>query len=145
MRIWKGQEREGRDTGEMTLFVESEHVTTHVLEKARTLARENGISRIYLGAGKTDILSLCSWADTLRGFRVIVETTAQNLDKLVERGNFIAVILRTEVGGMESVANIFPKIETANSVAIYYNSTSNSTADVNCGLYTETDTLLYEE
>lgn len=56
MRIWIGYEQEGREQGMQTLFVESRIITSKKIDLIKYYAKQTSIKRIYLGAGKKDIL-----------------------------------------------------------------------------------------
>ena len=144
MRIWKGIEREGFDKGIMTLFVESTVLTNEQLQRVKQCAAEHIINRIYFGAGKQNIVSMSKWADMFRGFKVVVETTYPCLHYLADAEMFNQIIVRMEVSSKIS-SKIAPKIETEREVLVYGLAIKNSISAVESGIYTDTDTIIYEE
>lgn len=142
MRLWSGIEREGTQTGVKTLFVESAHVLATDLLKIKDVAIKCNISRIYLGAGKTDVLALCAeWPEILNGFDVIVETSCTSIQHLAQVEKFENVILRNDIS-LKDYSSVVPKIDNGESVTLYYGAVTNSLATLRDGIYTDSDTII---
>ena len=142
MRMWIGKEREGKKKGVKTLFVEATLLDTLTLKKVCSVATKHSISRIYIGAGKVDVIGLSKdWFNILQGFDVAVETTAKNVSKLCHTEKFGEIIIRTDLS-LKSLANVTPKIDNGEKVRMYYGHEENSISSVKDGYYTDSDVLV---
>lgn len=142
MRVWEGIEREGAQTGVKTLFVESARILMLDLHKIRNVAKKRGISRIYIGAGKLDVIQLEeTWNEVLIDYDVVIETTPQNLDNIVSIDKFQSVVLRNDIS-LNDYSNVVPKIDNGKSVTLFYNGIKNTIDTVQDGLYTDTDKII---
>lgn len=142
MRLWEGIEREGIKFGVKTLFVESNRLTCDDLYLIQAKAKERGISRLYLGAGKVDVQTIHSfWVEILKGYEVVVETTPQNLHCLYHVEHFDSVVLRNDIG-VSNYQNITPKIDNGKSVTLFYNGITNTLEAVKDGAYSDTDKII---
>lgn len=139
MRLWEGIEKEGAQIGIKTLFVESKRITYDKLLLIRDVAKKRSISRIYLGAGKVDIIYLYKkWYEILKKIEVVVETTSPHIRYLSSLDAFSSVVVRIDID-VKEYSNIIPKIDNKKVVTLYYNGVENSISTVKNGMYTDTD------
>lgn len=102
MRMWYGKEKEG-DCAEKTLFVQTDVLSDKRVRQVRKAANDYNVSRIYLGAGRTDLEGITGDAlDILRimsaSFKIVIETTAAFIDTAQELDGIAdEIILRHEV------------------------------------------------
>lgn len=102
MRMWYGREKEG-ECADITLFVQTDVLSDRLVWKVRKAANDYNVSRIYLGAGRTDLEGITGDAlDTLRvmsaSFKIVIETTAAFIDTAEELDGIAGeIILRHEV------------------------------------------------
>lgn len=142
MRMWIGKEREGKKKGAETLFVASMWLDADSLRKVCSVAKEHSISRIYIGAGKVDVVELSKeWVNILQGFQVVAETTAENVRSLCFTEKFDEIIIRTDLS-LTSLKNVTSKIDNGEKVFMYYEYVENSLSTVKNGYYTDTDILV---
>lgn len=134
MKLWYGIEKEGRDLNEKTLFVCEKFLTRVDLVFISKIADSYGINRIYLGAGKKNVLRLYpQWYNILNSSNVVIETTLSTLRNIPRAELFSEVIIRNDVKEVSS--NIVFKADDGKKVALYYARYTNSTLDVKNGMY----------
>lgn len=147
IRIWKGIEREGLEKGVQTLFVEAPRLVAPFAQIISNIAEREGIQRIYCGAGKMDVEYIApsfflNLSPKIK--KVVFETTERNLDVLLDFQQYIScTILRYEMP-TGVTAQILPKFEFLDKVAIFAEATYNSISSVKDGLYADSDTLLWQ-
>lgn len=146
MRIWKGKEMEGRESGRDTLFIESRALGTRQLVKTQEFIESEGIRRLYFGAGKVDVLGVSDGFFEYfinEGCEVIVETSYKCplLDYFfaVEP---LSVIVRTDTQKRERIAF---KTDNGREAIIYYPDTVTPLNAVVDGKYEQIDTMLWED
>ena len=142
MRAWVGLEREGREKGVNTLFVESDCVLASDLYKIQDAAKKRGINRIYLGAGKRNVIYICKeWPIICGSMKVVIETTPNFLRNLTHIKKFKNVILRYDIQ-LKDFSNIVPKIDNGSTVAMYYDKEENLLDTLKDGIYTDSDQII---
>ena len=142
MRLWVGEEREGREKGVETLFVESVALYEHDLYLIKDVAKERSISRIYLGAGKVDLQSICDeWENVLSGFSVVVECSwlyaaskPSRLVRLINKGAKVVVRKETTLPS-DLLERCDIKIENATSLYVYTEKEKTNLSDLYDALY----------
>jgi hypothetical protein len=115
MRIWYGNEAEGKSRQIATLFVEVDHFTQYVIDVVKEVVERQetkNAKRIYFGAGKVDVKSfdgfddLCDWC-LARGLRVIMETSVENWSNLPKWFKHLGeVIVRFDLAYVDEFAYI---------------------------------------
>ena len=137
MRIWEGIEKEGKDQGIKTLFIECARILRKDLIVIKSIAKKRNIQRIYFGAGKVDVRYLYKgWVSILQEFIVILETTPQSLRNINTLHKFKSVVIRNDIQ-LNTIDNIIPKIDNGEQVAMYYNRVENNINTVKNGMYEE--------
>lgn len=118
MRLWVGDEREGREKTR-TLFLQSAELSDvkPVVNKARSL----GVKRLYLGAGRTDVTAIRPEAvEDLKNSEldVIIEASPAGLGMALALKDFAKVIVRTEVPDVDlaGAADLVLKIDDMKNV-----------------------------
>ncbi len=139
MRVWKGQEQEGRERGKLTLFVESYYITDKEIDDIKKLLRKENISRLYLGAGKVDCMKISN-IDSLKEYEVIVEISAQNFKNLKEREKFSQVIVRVDCSKDDK--NLLIKLDNGKEVEIFYEGVKNTLESLKNSMYQNIDSEL---
>ena len=141
MKIWKGAEMEGRDKGIITLFVEATALSLEQLETIKEIARQEQISRIYLGAGKVDTLVIDN-LDILNGCNIIIEVSFDNYNKIKDKELYNEIIVRFDLDA--DLNKLRLKADNGKDVIIYYNGVKNTLNGVLDGLYAK-DIMIYEQ
>lgn len=90
MKIWMGPEQEGLNRGDMTLFVQAEHITKEDSKMIFTLLEKHKINRLYLGAGRVNLKSF------------------ENAEAFITMCLFVNVTVITEIGIQEDMVIIEP-------------------------------------
>lgn len=135
MRTWVGQEMEG-DVKDITLFVESEHVSGEQASRVINYAHKHGIERVYFGAGRTDTCFDDETKELLNkcGLDLIVETTPDGYCRC--QGVLAKYVVRVEMDEIEQNKNIVLKIDNMTSwCAVSSGLTVTSIEDVKDGMY----------
>lgn len=144
MKIWKGPEREGKDIGKDTIFVESSVLDFCVINKVKEIAKKEKISRIYFGAGRVDILKIeAQCLNGLNNAYLIAESSYNNLSILLSEIRFNERIARLDLNAQDKAKNIKAKIDYGDKVSFFVDSIETNLKTLKKGLYTDTDTLLY--
>jgi hypothetical protein len=92
MKVWMGPEMEGKNKGELTMFVKSKSIGWLGVSKIMSLLRQNPLcKRLYLGAGRTNTIFIANNLH-LREFcskqniKIIIEANIESFRSCV--GNF---------------------------------------------------------
>lgn len=145
MRIWIGEEQEGKEKSKKTLFVESVALLEHDLYLIKDIAKKRNTRRIYLGAGKVDVEYLYEdWRTVLSDFDIIMETSYTNYLKPVIPKMFStceSIIIRMDIPKVSD--NISAKIDDTKEVAVFTDKVKTDISTVNKGMYFN-DTIIYE-
>lgn len=149
IRIWVGQEQEGKCVGKKTLFVETQELTIQYIKEILRCAKMHNTKRVYLGAGKIELLKYdVSQIQTLldAGCEIIIECLFSNraiYDNII---SFISqLILRIECDNYNVQDKYVFKIDDNRNACIYQDPWVNNLQGVYKGLYTQTDKLIWEE
>ena len=109
MRMWYGKEKEG-ECDDITLFVQTHFLSDERVLQVRKSANDYNVSRIYLGAGRTDLEGITGDAlDILRimssSFKIVVETTAAFVDIAEELGVSTATVSNVINGTTKKISD----------------------------------------
>lgn len=129
MRTWIGEEQEG-DVHDITLFVESDKVELDDAERIARCARARDICRIYLGAGRKNVLASKSAVGYLKeqGLEVVIETDLAGY-KDAEGADPSKLVLRVELPDVYQFPYLSMKLDNlkdwcAVSTSLIYTDTS---------------------
>lgn len=148
MRLWIGKEREGKDQGVRTLFVEASELSIDDKNIILDSVRKHDIKRIYFGAGRVDLTKEQTHffeALHLNGCYVVLESSATTA--LYWAKHTIAldeIVMRLDCDYDAKKTKIVPKIDTGTEAKLFYEPIVNTLNDVKDGMYTTTDFVIYE-
>ena len=149
MRLWIGKEQEGIKKGTTTLFVDATSINFGQEKVIEQYLRKHKVSRVYLGAGKNDLLDFSTTLldSTLKGFEIVVECTLKKssiwipflnrIDELIVRIDNETIDARCE--------KIVLKIDNGSTVGLFYDRVINSIDTVKNGMYANDDKLVWED
>lgn len=144
MRIWIGEEQEGPEKGLSTMFVEARFLTRRKGRRVARYMEAYNPSRLYLGAGKKDVVFVSKdFLSCVYGPQIIMETSRPTPALLRRLGRSVQVVARLDLPAWAQAYNIDPKIDYQNAVRIYTHFTQNSTQGVTDGMY-KNDKLIWE-
>jgi hypothetical protein len=83
MKLWKGKEMEGPDKGIMTLFVKDNYLGSEIV--LSMLEESPECKRLYLGAGRNDIMGLWPSDDktAYKGYKALLKYCKVNKVKII--------------------------------------------------------------
>ena len=153
MKCWVGDEKV-RDCRSSTLFVKTEELTVEKINIVRGLAFENGVQRLYFGAGRLDtnvegfskrvIEEIRSKLEPL--YDIVIETSGTGLNAAMQLTDFAYVILRHEVQKIKRPQNknrILLKVDDGSFIGVAGAAKWNSLRHLDGDLY-KTDKEVYK-
>lgn len=149
LRIWVGKEQEGQYVGKKTLFVETQKLTESYVQTILRFAESQDTKRIYFGAGKNELLQY----DTSQfqkiaklGYDIVIECLFINRAIYDNILHYISqLILRIECEMYDLNKKYSIKIDDNRNVSVYLNPWVNHLKNVQNGVYTQIDKILWEE
>lgn len=149
MRIWVGKEQEGNNKGALTMFIEGREINHDQEKVILNLIDKYEITRVYLGAGKTDLLHFPGTLleTSLASFEVVVECSLQNVRKWNALLPYVSeLVIRIDDYTIDALSKkTVLKTDNGKVAALFYDRVINSIEAVKDGMYANDDKLVWED